>query len=322
MVIQPSRSANGTPSTVFIRLSLALLMITAIACSPDRVGEDTFRDSADEQYVQGSRKLDSPYEPTSMTIVRKLLDLGSVGPNDYLIDLGSGDGRIVITAAKEYGARGFGVDLNEDLVALSKKNAVTEGVEQSVDFFVRDVLETDIRDASVVTIYLLNDLNLRLRPKFLSELRPGSRIISHDFHMGEWRPDSMLHLNIKKSYQDDTVLYLWFVPAKVFGTWSWTLSLTAEQMRIDMTLPCVLNLNQSYQNIDGVLTSGAFKMRIFDAGLTGDEIRFSAFAEADQRMIRQDYEGRVEGNAIVGTVRLKGTAQETTLKWQARRVGW
>jgi hypothetical protein len=290
-------------------------LITTATCPAGAQKEKVhFSDASGAEYSTTSDSLDVPYVPTPMAVVRTLLNLGSVGPDDFLIDLGSGDGRIVITAAKEYGARGFGVDLNKELVALSKKYAVAEGVEKKTAFFVRDIFKTDIRDASVVTMYLLNEVNIQLRPRLLAELKPGSRIISHDFHLGEWRPDKLVHLDVGKSYQDDTILYLWIVPARVAGMWQWRLSILGE----DHTL--YLELNQSYQNINGVIINRDYNLQIFDADLKGDQIQFSLFSEAGERMIRQDYKGRVQGNTIVGTLQLKGTIEKAPRKWQATRV--
>jgi len=273
-----------------------------------------FPDSSGAQYKAVSDNLDVPYVPTPMKVVRTLLDMASVGPGDFLIDLGSGDGRIVITAAKEYGARGFGVDLNNDLVALSKTYAVDEGVQHKVDFFVRDIFKTDIRGASVITMYLLNEINLQMRPRLLADLKPGTRIISHDFHLGDWRPDKMVRLDVNKYYQDDTILYLWIVPAKVAGNWRWHVSLSEEK-----ELSFDLELSQIYQHVSGMARNLDYTLPIFDAELKGDRIQFSVFGEVDERMVRQDYQGRIQGNRIVGTVQLKGLIRDITLKWQATR---
>jgi hypothetical protein len=313
MCLQPPKSIKRKTGILFIRFLLILVMITAVTCPAGaQNAKVNFSDSSGEEYSATSDSLDVPYVPTTMKVVRTILDLGSVGQNDFLIDLGSGDGRIVITAAKEYGARGFGVELNEDLVELSKKYAVAEGVEKKADFFIRDIFKTDIRAASIVTMYLLNEVNIELRPKLLAELKPGSRIISHDFHLGEWRPDKMVHLDIGKSYQDDTLLCLWIVPARVAGMWHWRLSLGEDQI-FD------LELNQSYQNINGVIKNRDYNLQIFDADLKGDQIQFSLFAEVDDRMIRHDYKGRVQGDTIVGSVALEGIVEKILLKWQATR---
>lgn len=315
MPLQPPKTINRKIVMPFFRVLLILLMLNSVT-SPTRAqnARVNLPDSSGEEYRASSDKLDVPYVPTTMNVARKLLAFGSVGSDDFLIDLGSGDGRIVITAAKEYGARGFGVDLNKDLVALSKNNAVAEGVEKNVDFFIRDIFRTDIRAASVVTMYLLNDVNIRLRPKLLAELKPGSRVISHDFHLGEWRPDKMVYLDDGKSYRDDTYLYLWIVPAKVAGWWQWRLSLSGEDHTFD------LDMKQNYQNIDGAVKNRDYYLQIFNADLKGDQIRFSLFGEVKERMIRQDYKGRVQGNTIVGTVQITGTPDESLLDWQATRL--
>jgi hypothetical protein len=299
----------------FARLLPALLIITAAASSAGaRDGVPDFSDSSGKQFSRKSDGLDVPYVPTPMSVARKLLDFGGVKPNDFLIDLGSGDGRIVITAAKEYGARGFGVDLNEELVALSRNNAIAEGVDETVEFFVRDIFKTDIRDASIVTMYLLNEVNMQLRPKLLADLKPGTRIVSHDFHLGEWRPDKMVSLDARKSYRNNTHLYLWVVPARVAGWWQWQLTLSGEEHTFD------LNLKQNYQDINGLVKDMDYYLQIFDAGLKGDQVQFSLFGEVDERMIRQDYKGHVRANTIVGTVQLTGGHNEAPLKWQATRM--
>ena len=129
--------------------------------------------------------------------------------------------------------------------------------------------------------------------------------------MGEWRPDKMIHMDVGKYYKDDTHIYLWVIPSKVAGWWQWKLSLLGEDHVFD------LDLSQVYQKIDGVVTNGDYNWQIFDATLSGEHIAFSLFGEAHERMIRQDYKGRVQGNSIAGTVELSGTFNETPLKWQA-----
>jgi len=309
--------ANGILKTPRASLIGVLLILVAAAFSASSANAQNarvnFADSSGEEYSATSDSLDVPYVPTTMEVVRTILELGSVGPEDFIIDLGSGDGRIVITAAKEYGARGFGVDLNEDLVELSKRYAAAEGVEDRAQFFVRDIFKTDIRAASVITMYLLNEVNLQMRPKLVAELKPGSRIISHDFHLGEWRPDRMVHLDIGKSYQRDTILYLWVVPAQVAGRWRWQFAAYGQDQTFE------LDLKQNFQHLSGAAKNGDYDLQIFDAALKGDRIRFSLFAEVDERMIRQDYEGRVQGDTIVGTVHLTGLIKDVSLKWEAIR---
>ncbi len=279
---------------------------------PAHARDDRFKSS--DFSVNESIKQEAPYVATPIEVVRAMLDLGSVGPNDFLIDLGSGDGRIVIIAAKEYGASGFGVDFNQKLIELSKKKAVAEGVERQTEFFTQNIFKTDIRKATVVTMYLLNEVNLELRPKLLNELKPSTRVISHDFHMGEWRPDKMKHLDVPRLYQKDSILYLWNIPAKVAGQWQWQLLLRGENQFFD------LEMSQTFQVISGVVHNQGYKFLIFNPSLEGDRIRFSLISEADERMVQQDYAGRVEGDTIVGTVKLGGSIKTIVMKWRAKRI--
>jgi SAM-dependent methyltransferase len=154
-----------------------------------------------------ARAYDVPYVPTPEEVVRGMLELAEVGPKDVLYDLGSGDGRIVIMAAKEFGARGVGVDIDPDRIAEANANARAAGVADKVKFIQSDLFDVDLRPATAVTLYLLPDVNLRLRPKLLKELRAGTPVVSHRFDMGDWKPE--VERNI-----DGRTVYLWHVPAK------------------------------------------------------------------------------------------------------------
>lgn len=146
-----------------------------------------------------------PYVPTPQTVVDEMLKLASVTKNDVVYDLGSGDGRIVITAAKKYGARGIGVDINPERVKEANANAIAAGVTDKVKFVEQDLFETDLKEASVVTLYLLPAVNLKLRPKLWKELKPGTRVVSHSFDMGDWKPEKSVEV-------DGATLYFWVVP--------------------------------------------------------------------------------------------------------------
>jgi len=309
------RSISRGSGILIFKFSLTAFIIVIFSCTATaRTNRVNFSDFSGAEYAQDSDKHDVPYVPTPMEVVRTLLTLANVGRNDFVIDLGSGDGRIVITAAKEYGARGFGVDLNPKLVELSQKYAIAEGVTAQTDFFVQDIFKTDLRNATVVTMYLLPEVNLDLRPKLLNELKPGTRIVSHDFHMGTWLPDKMILLDIPKDYQDDTILYLWTVPAKVTGKWHWRLYLRGEDQIFNLAL------DQNFQHINGTAYKHGQRLQILNPILDGDRIQFTLVSEADERMIRQDYTGRVQGNVINGTVQLSGTVEKTILEWQAKRL--
>jgi precorrin-6B methylase 2 len=213
-----------------------------------------------------------------------MLDMAKVTPNDYVIDLGSGDGRTVITAAKR-GARALGIEYNPDMVELSKRNAEKEGVAGKASFVKADIFESDFSQATVITMYLLPQLNVKLRPKILN-LKPGTRIVSHAFTMEEWTAD-------QTDSFDGRTAYLWIVPAKVEGTWQLAQG--------------ELLLAQNFQMLVGTLKSGGNSVMIANGRVRGDQLSFSAGGA--------DYTGRVSGNTIEGTV--KGANSGS---WSATRV--
>jgi SAM-dependent methyltransferase len=157
-----------------------------------------------------TRQPDVPYVPTPPEVVAEMLRLANVKANDVVYDLGCGDGRIVITAAKEYGARGVGIDINPERIKESTANAEKAGVSNRVKFVIQDLFTTDFREATVVMLYLLPDVNLKLRPKLWSDLKPGTRIVSHSFDMGDWKPDKVVKVPIEGS---ERTIYYWTVPA-------------------------------------------------------------------------------------------------------------
>ncbi len=157
-------------------------------------------------------KADVPFVPTPQNVVDEMLRMARVGENDVLYDLGSGDGRIVITAAQKFGTRGTGIEIEPELIAQSLDSAKKAGVEERVKFLQQDLFETDLGDATVVTLYLLPEVNLKLRPKLLSQLKPGTRVVSHNYDMGEWEPERVEQV---KSQTGEHVLYYWVVPETV-----------------------------------------------------------------------------------------------------------
>jgi SAM-dependent methyltransferase len=211
-----------------------------------------------------------------------MLDVAQVTSKDYVMDLGSGDGRIVIAAAKR-GARAVGIEYNPDMVALSKRNAEKAGVSDKATFLNADLFETDFSKATVITMYLLPQLNLKLRPTILA-LKPGTRVVSHSFTMGEWTQDQVVE-------RQGRTAYLWIVPANAAGTWTWhSGSDTAE-----------LTITQNFQMIEGKLKANGKELAIENANLEGDRIRFSAGG--------QTYSGRVNGRSIEGTIAGSGPAR-------------
>jgi SAM-dependent methyltransferase len=156
------------------------------------------------------KKPEVPYVPTHEKVVAEMLKVAKVGKNDILYDLGSGDGRIVITAAKRFGTRGVGVDIDPARITEARENAVKAGVADKVKFLQQDLFETDIREATVVTLFLLPEVNLRLRPKLLSDLKPGTRVVSHNFGMGNWTPLKTLKARVPQEH----TIYYWVVPPR------------------------------------------------------------------------------------------------------------
>jgi hypothetical protein len=258
---------------------------------------------------------DTPYVQTPQNVVDRMLEVAKVGPKDYVIDLGSGDGRMVITAAQRYGARGFGVDLDRRLVTLSNRNAAKAGVADRAVFYERDIYETDLSPASVVTIYLLPEVNLMMRPKLLAMLKPGTRVVSHDYDMGEWPPDLTFTMDAPgKTVGRDkkSKVFYWVVPGRAAGKWRWR---DASGHDVD------LSLNQNFQKIEGTLTSEGRNVPIEDAKLTGDAISFVAKLDGGAK---QEFSGRIINNAIEGTVRTSkaGAAAQQTAWGAARTEVW
>ena len=207
---------------------------------------------------------DVPFVVSPDNVTVAMLTLAKVGPGDYLIDLGSGDGRIVITAAKRFGARGMGIEIVPDLVAKSRAAAVNMGVSQRAHFREQDLFKTDLSPATVVTMYLLPEVNLQLRPRIL-QLRPGTRIVSHDWDMGEWEPDRTITLDAPDKpvgREKSSKVHLWVVPARVDGDWCGVAKARGKSLRI----------KQSFQKFRGELLD-AEGLREFEGRITGDVLR-------------------------------------------------
>ena len=261
----------------------------------------------------GAAQLVVPYLPTPQNVVDRMLALARVGPGDYLIDLGSGDGRIVITAARKYAARGFGVDLDPQRVREANENAVAAGVTDKVAFYERDLFATDLSQATVITLYLFPRVNRELRPRLL-DLKPGTRIVSHDFFMGDWSPDAQAEIPAPGKYgspTDKSEIYLWIVPAKVAGTWRWNIVVHGK------TVVCELDAEQKFQNLFGAVRIGGQRVRIEGARIDGDRIEFAYTADIDGTPVRQRYSGQVDGSSIKGLIRLDGATLQSLLEWDA-----
>ncbi|SMO42213.1 class I SAM-dependent methyltransferase [Fodinibius sediminis] len=251
-----------------------------------------------------AQDLDVPYVPTPNEVVEKMLDLAEVQSDDYVIDLGSGDGRIVIAAAKR-GASGHGIDLDPKRIAEARKNATMAEVDDKVMFKQQDIFETDFREASVITMYLLPSVNKKLRPRLLDELRPGTRLVSHSFDMGDWEPDQEVTLSSESSNRTHSIFY-WVVPAKVDGSWQWSAENTTFNMNID----------QKYQEIIVSLKDeNGTSYDIQDKKLEGERITFQAL-NGNERFV---YSGRISGDNIEGTMQHHSTNDKTVSDWSATR---
>ena len=251
----------------------------------------------------GAAALDvpTPYLPSTHGNVDEMLRLAAVTPQDVVYDLGSGDGRIVISAARDYGARGVGIDIDPALVRESTENARRAGVTARAEFRASDIFSVNLGEATVVTMYLLSGLVAKLEPKLLAELKPGTRIVAHDYGFAKWQPDRKLQ--ISKTYM------LYVVPARVAGGW-----------RIDAVLTrgreFMLDLQQQYQEVrGGVRVQGGF-LPAFEARLAGEKISF-VLVEDD---VSYRFEGLVRGEVMEGLVRYGYGPNSSEQSWRAQRV--
>ena len=261
----------------------ALLAITTFLAGPLTAGAS----AQPTAVIDTTPALDVDYVPTPMPTVRLMLEMAGVKADDHLVDLGSGDGRILVTAASQYGVHSaVGVELDPWLVQWARAQAQEAGVADHVEFIQGDLFKTDFADADVVTMYLLPELNLRLRPYILTRLSPGTRIVSHSFDMGDWPPDARAEKYTKP-------IFMWVVPAQVVGTW--------EIKRKPEGAPLMLRLRQQFQYLEGSASVGGNAVQVDDLHLSGRDIRF--------RIGDDVFEGRVEGGTMHSTGALPWTAQ-------------
>ncbi|HEX8192406.1 MAG TPA: class I SAM-dependent methyltransferase [Allosphingosinicella sp.] len=276
-----SLAAAGLTLAVLAALAFGArcMSLTMVSCSVTSLWQD-------------QAQLDVPYAGTRPEVVAAMLELASVGPQDHVVDLGTGDGRILIAAARDRGARGVGVDLDAGLIARAQRSARSEGVEARVTFRTEDLFRTPLAEATVLTMFLLPEVNLRLRPRILSDMRPGARVVSHAFDMADWRPDAATRVGGSR-------LYLWVVPARVEGRWR---MVRAEGGAAELTL------RQSFQRLEGTLAAGGRSVPVRDGRLNGAHIRFAAGDGGAAAL----YEGIVRGDTI--------EARPGTGAWRATRV--
>ena len=261
----------------FFLVSLTLLAFVGVS-------QPAFSQTGDKLYQPdvGQSGKDVIWVPTNDELVKMMLDIAKVKPEDIVYDLGAGDGKIAIAAARDYGARSVGIEYNPDMAALAQRNADRSGVADKVKIINGDIFVEDFSEATVVTLYLLPNLNLKLRPTIL-DMKPGTRVVSNSFNMGDWEPDHRLG-------SDYTIGYYWVVPAKIVGTWQ----LNGEELR-----NAELVLDQKFQNIGGTLTVRGKSQPILSAALSGDNLSFRFLNEVgNHRTVKL----KVAGDRMVGQV--------------------
>ena len=252
----------------------------------------------------------SLFVPSAQPTVERLVKLARIQDNDVVVDLGSGDGRIVLTAARDNPkVRGWGVDINENLVRQSNEQAKKQGVSDRIQFFHRNVFDADIRDVTVINMWLFPELMRLLRPKILAEARPGTRVLTHLFDMGSWQADEW-------DKEAGSAVGLWIVPAKVEGYWSWQYTLNGIAFSHDAIL------EQRFQVAEGVTRAGNRRGLLQNVKLRGEDFSFSLEMTLDGvGLTRHDFAGKVNGDQIKGTVKIAmPDGKSVELPWIARRT--
>jgi hypothetical protein len=255
---------------------------------------------------------DVVYVPTPQIVVDEMLSMAKIGPKDFLIDLGSGDGRIVVTAAKKYGAQGFGVDLDGYLLKLARESARKEGVTERATFVQENLFETDLGRATVVSSYLLPEMNLKLRPKILA-LKPGTRVVAHDYHMGDWYPDVQKDIVVPEKVVGTpgvSYIYMWVVPAKVAGKWQ--VNIAGNDM------PYEVSFDQFFQMLEGSVRAGSSNAQLRGRVVNGEQVNFVTQAKGSPGNLRHEFNGRVSGDTIQGTVRIGEGPGARQANWSAK----
>jgi len=255
----------------------------------------------------GQAGKDVIWVPTPDEVVDRMLRMAQVGPNDLVYDLGAGDGKIAIAAAKKFGARSVGIEYNPDMARHAQGNVVKAGVEGKARILNGDIFVTDFSQATVVTMYLLPTVNMLLRPALLG-LKPGTRIVSHDFDLGDWTPDR------KTTVRKNT--FLWIVPAQVAGRWQMKLPLPPIERHLD------LELTQRHQDVSGRVRLNGVPTQLWEFVLAGDRLSFVVVDTTDRENEASLYfTGRVVGDVIEGEMTRGVGATRTTIRWRAARVG-
>lgn len=284
-----SRSARRLLAGLGVALAAAAAFL--ILRSPPDPVEQAPANFNPADFVRGRPKLDAPFVTTDYNVVDAMLAMAAVRPDDYVVDLGSGDGRILIAAARSHGARGLGIEIDPRRIRESNANAQAAGVAHRVTFRREDLFRTPLAEADVLTLYLLPEINIRLRPRILSQMRPGTRVISHQYDMGDWHYD-------QRQVIGRSTIFMWIVPGRAAGRYR----LTSDGRSADLTL------EQQYQRVAGTVTANGVTSRVEQGRINGDRIRFIANLGDGRRT----FEGRIGENVLESTA---GRA------WRAVRVG-
>jgi hypothetical protein len=283
-----------TGAAVVLRAALLFAMVLAVGHSaaaekePERTG--------------------GPYVPTPQVVVDAMLRMANVGPKDFVIDLGSGDGVIVLTAASQLKAAGYGVDIDPELVKLSNAQAKRLGIADRASFHVQDVFKADLSRASVITLYLLPSMMMNLRPKIFLESRPGTRVVSHDYTFDDWQPDDQISFDVPEKEKINGVpratINLWIVPAQVQGRW---------RVQVESGELYDVTLRQKWQVVSGSAESAGRPIRLALPVVKGENISFSVM----DGPARRNFTGSVAGDAMTGTVDI-GSGR--TARWTAKKI--
>ena len=294
------------------RVVLAVSCLVALSWFASAFGDEVKFFSRDNPYILGDGlqlamgpSPDVPYVSTPYEMANEMIRLAGVTANDVVYDLGCGDGRLVIEAVKKAGCRGVGVDIDPERVKESRAYAVRAGVQDRVRFVEQNFFATDIREATVMLIYLFPDINIRLRAKFLGEMRPGSRLVSHAFDMGDWRPDVTSNILAQR-------VYLWVIPTNVSGIWTWKAPGKGQASH-------TLEIEQRYQQIRGTLSAGGHAAALSDPKIAGDRVSFAIEQDLDGVKTRREFTGTVRGNAITGTIVSRQGGRVQNARWKAVR---
>ena len=254
--------------------------------------------------------LDVPFVPTRFPVVDEMLRMAKVTKTDIVYDLGCGDGRILVTAAQRFGARGVGYDIDPERIKECHENALKAGVTDKVRFVLGNLFEADFHEATVMPMYLLPSVNIKLRPKIFRELKPGSRVVSHDFSMENWQPDD--HATVEDEDMSHDV-YLWVVPANISGSWSWTAGSGPNSFEFKM------DVSQKYQVAEAKAALNGATANVKEMKVAGEAVTFTLESQAGGKAATFTFEGKAQKGELAGTVRGRVDGRDVSYPWKAVR---